>query len=101
MTGRNYFRNKDGVVMTVPIKIEIQDSRGKVKKRIGADVPEDITQPELLNALMEDYSELIPDTRVSVYVEFPRGRSGTGNLISSGAVVLVRPRSHGITFHEE
>lgn len=86
--------------MEVQIRVEIQDTSGKTEKRLRIGVPEDITQGELISGLREHYPNVIP-ARVSVYVEFPDNRPSTGNLITEGALIIIRPRSSGIRVIDE
>lgn len=81
----------------VQIKVELQDASGSSRVRAALAVPADITREELVGALTRKYP-FLSNERLSVMVEWPENRPATGNLVTEGAFVVVRPRSSGVRF---
>ena len=87
--------------MDVQIKIEIQNAKGGVEKRLTVEVPEDITRNELIDGIRDALPSNISEKQFSVLVDLPDGKPITGRLVTEGALVIVRPRSSGLRIIKE
>jgi hypothetical protein len=90
-----------GLKMDVQIKIEIQNSKGGIEKRLTVEVPEDITRSELIDGIRGSLPSGLSDKQFSVLIDLPEGRPITGSIVSEGAIVIVRPRSSGLRIIKE
>ena len=84
--------------MEVQIKVEIQDTDGKVRKRVTLAVSDDITNAELKRGLKSQFGNILKDSKFDVFVEPQENRSLFGSLVSEGARVIVRLKSSSSMF---
>lgn len=82
----------------VQIKLEIQDEKGSILKRVTIAVTENITKAQLIAGIKSNFGNLINSDDIEIFIDVPDDRPLLGKSVAEGSRVIVRPKSSASYF---